>query len=120
MRTRADVSTCIQLNLLPADTEFPYLVPTDRVSSRFAPPDVALLRASTPNFAEIIARNTQSAHDLGLYSRASPLELVLTPSPSRPRSPSPTPEALQHTADVSPSGEPASAEPRHLAAGPLT
>jgi len=107
MRARADVSTCIQLNLLPADTESPYLVPTDRVSSRFAPPDVALLRASTPNFAEIIARNTQSAYDLGLYSRENPLELVLSPSPSRPRSPPATPEALQHTADALPSGEPA-------------
>ena len=69
MRTRDDVKTCMDLDLIPAAIAgSPLLVPADRVSTRFAPPDVALMRRALPNFAAAVRNNVQSAHNLGLLA----------------------------------------------------
>ena len=67
MRTRADVQTCIDLQLVtPQVAGQPRLLPVDRVSTRFTPQAVSFLRSTVANFDAIVYRNAQSAYDLGL------------------------------------------------------
>ena len=97
MRTREDVKTCIDLDLIPAAVAGdPLLVPADRVSSKFAPPDVALMRRALPTFSSAVRKNVQSARNLGLLTS---FELPLDDVPDVPNSgehqarPTPSPSA---------------------------
>ena len=97
MRTREDVKTCIDLDLIPAAVAGdPLLVPADRVSSKFGYADVALMRRTLPTFASAVRKNVHSARNLGLLTS---FELPWDDVPDVPNSgehqarPAPSPSA---------------------------